>query len=86
MNYKFYVDPGHGWLAVKRSEVIALGLSERISVYSYQRGNTVYLEEDCDLARFLIAKGMKMFSEINAEEKYSDNSPIRSYDRYKAEG
>jgi len=35
--YHFYSDPRHGWLKVKRSEIIDLGISELISRYSYQR-------------------------------------------------
>lgn len=54
--YKFYSDAGHGWLAVKRQELIDLGIYHRITSYSYQRGNTVYLEEDCDLSLFVETK------------------------------
>ena len=59
MKAKIYVkfdDPGHGWLAVKRKELAALGLLDKISIYSYQRGATVYLEEDCDMSTFYKAK------------------------------
>lgn len=57
--YTFFHDPGHGWLAVPRSELQALGIEGSISRYSYQSrdGATCYLEEDCDYARFAIAKG-----------------------------
>ena len=33
--YRFYTDPGHGWLAVKRQELIDLDIIEKISGYSY---------------------------------------------------
>jgi hypothetical protein len=51
--YKFYSDPAHAWLAVKRKELIELGLENPISSYSYQRGDTVYLEEDQDATLFI---------------------------------
>lgn len=40
--YKFYSDPGHGWLAVKRRELKDLGIDQTISSYSYQKGLTIY--------------------------------------------
>ena len=42
----YYTDPGHGWFAVKRAELAQLGILGQVSHYSYQRGRTVYLEED----------------------------------------
>ena len=41
-------DPGHGWLAVKLSEIKMLGIETDISEFSYIKGKTAYLEEDCD--------------------------------------
>ena len=87
--YKFYNDPGHGWLAVKRKELVELGVIGQISSYSYQRGNTVYLEEDGDASRFInayVAKGLcESASDFPYESKYCQNrSPIRSYDSFKA--
>ena len=51
----FHSDSGHGWLAVKRKEVESLGLADKISTCSYQKGKTVYLEEDKDMATFKTA-------------------------------
>ena len=48
MNIIHYCDPGHGWFKVKRELLIKLGIERDISSYSYQRGEYVYLEEDCD--------------------------------------
>lgn len=82
---KFYSDPGHGWLAVKRQRLIDLGILDKISSYSYQRGATVYLEEDCDASLYLKTEGCNTFAEVrekfNLIEKNTNNrSPIRSYD------
>lgn len=80
--YKFYCDPGHGWLAVKRQELIDLGILAKISPYSYQKGATVYLEEDCDLSVFMAAK-RELGEAVNIVEKHTDKShPIRSYDYF----
>jgi len=78
--YRFYSDPGHGWLAVKRDELIRLGILDQISSYSYQRGETVYLEEDCDASTFIAAK-TKANEGLQFQESHTDNSsPIRSYE------
>ena len=43
--YMFYEDPGHGWLAVPMDHLIALGVADKITGYSYLLGNTAYLED-----------------------------------------
>jgi hypothetical protein len=48
----FYSDPGHGWLEVPRSLLHELDIADKITPYSYQRGEDVFLEEDCDLSTF----------------------------------
>jgi hypothetical protein len=78
--YKFHADAGHGWLAVKRFELVELGILENISHFSYQRGKTVYLEEDRDMGLFLKAKGYPAVKvEIKQPSSWPDRSPIRSY-------
>lgn len=80
---KFYSDPGHGWGAVKRNVLIEHGVIDKISRFSYQKGATVYLEEDGDLGTLVTTLATKGIT-IQYEEKTSDNrSPIRSYDSFK---
>lgn len=83
MKIKFYIDPGHGWFAVKRAKLEEFGIADKISAFSYERGKTVYLEEDRDADLFLkelIAAGV----EYEIVAKYSNaRSPIRSYDSYR---
>lgn len=55
MPYIRYEDPGHSWLRVPKSELEALGIAAQISPYSFQSGTYAYLEEDCDMARFIDA-------------------------------
>jgi hypothetical protein len=79
--YYFHSDAGHGWLAVKRTELVRLNLSNKISSFSYERGGTVYLEEDCDASCFLKAK-KDLGEEFTFKETHVDRSPIRSYKSY----
>jgi hypothetical protein len=81
--YKFYSDAGHGWLAVKRSEIYTLGIAEQVSRYSYQKGQTVYLEEDCDATLFIESYN-KIYG-INPNIMCKSNverSEIRNYNGY----
>ena len=83
ITYDFYSDPGHGWLHVKLDELVELGIADKISGYSYIKGNDVYLEEDCDMTHFMNAmeaKGVQIkLAFINERER---NSFIRSLRRY----
>lgn len=78
-----YNDPGHAWAAVKISELEALDIAHKITPYSYMRGQTAYLEEDCDLSTYLAA--LKHWGqEVELIHKYTNkNSPIRFYASYK---
>lgn len=81
--YKFYADPGHGWLAVKIEELMQLGIITQISTYSYMRGATAYLEEDCDASLFFNAYKDKYGTDLKHDYKHTNNrSPIRNYDSY----
>jgi len=80
--YRFYSDAMHGWVAVKRKELEALNILDKISGYSYQRGKTVYLEEDRDATLFL-NKLKELDITYYFKESHKDNSPIRSYEYFK---
>jgi len=85
MKYNFFSDPGHGWLCVPTEQIRTLGLTNKISQYSYMRDNVVFLEEDCDAPLFVEAAkaaGWAMeFSEINTD----NDSNIRRFKRYNPE-
>lgn len=83
--FKSYSDPGHGWLAVKRADLHTLGIADKITRFSYQRGNTVYLEEDCDVTLFFkVFKDKFGVEPKTIEQSYTNSSsPIRSYQSYK---
>jgi hypothetical protein len=80
--YIYHTDPGHGWLAVKRSELVRLGIADRITPYSYTRGDTVYLEEDGDLSTFFQAYEAEFGHRPQYHESYRERTPIRSYQSY----
>lgn len=71
--YTYYQDPGHGWMAVEVDDLIELNILTDISGCSYRKGDTVYLEEDCDMSEFFHAyekrygKTPKTTSENDAE-------------------
>ena len=76
--YKFYEDDGHGWLAVKIAEVKNFGI--KITRYSYKKGDTLYLEEDCDASEFLKAYKQVYGVEPEIEHiRHNGSSPIRQY-------
>jgi len=83
LKLKFYTDPGHGWLAVKRKLVDQYMANDAVTCYSYMKGSTVYLEEDYDAPRFLEAvKAAGFVVEIVHKNSATKNSPIRTYDSF----
>jgi hypothetical protein len=85
MKHKTYIlhtDPGHGWLAVKRKEIIDLAIADKITLYSYTKGDTVYLEEDCDLATFFNAYRSRFGVDPKYRTSYRDNTFVRNLARY----
>jgi len=86
MTKVFHSDPGHGWMAVKLSELKMLGIQHEISDYSYVKGKTAYLEEDCDAVRFInAAKDKGITVELRQGPQREGNSPIRYFKRYSAD-
>lgn len=78
-----YSDPGHGWLKCKRKLLVDLGIADKISRFSYQRNEDVYLEEDCDVSVFM--KAMESRGVQVKFKHYSSNksSRIRNYWPYR---
>ncbi|MEY3123264.1 hypothetical protein [Nitrosomonas mobilis] len=80
--FSFYADAGHGWLRVQKSILAELDIAEKISSFSYQRGDYAYLEEDVDLSLFLKAMRDRGI-EPEFREYHSEYSRIRSFDHYR---
>lgn len=82
LTVKVYADPGHSWGAVKLKTLEMLGIAERITRFSYQKGGTAYLEEDCDLGTFHQAAKEQGYTVVYTEKHSDKRSPIRSYCSY----
>jgi hypothetical protein len=83
--YIWAVDAGHEWLAVKKKELVELGIAHKISGYSYEKGATAYLEGDCDAALFFDAYKAKHGVEPKTKQgKHWDRQPCRSFASYSA--
>ena len=81
MQFKFFEDPGHGWMEVPVQLIALLGIRDRISAYSYRKGDMAYLEEDCDLSEFMEAcRGQGI--EVKYDRVYQEHTPIRNYRRF----
>jgi len=83
-----YSDPGHGWYRVPRKKLIELNIADKITPYSYQYGDKVYLEEDQDMTTFLTAyfKGdipSKWWELIKLVDNHTNReSKVRTYSPY----
>jgi hypothetical protein len=78
-----HCDAGHGWFEVSWALVQALGIEYKITAYSYQEADRVYLEEDCDgttLMGALVNKSnlAPQFNHIS----YAGDAPMRSMRKY----
>ncbi len=83
--YRWFSDPAHAWLEVNRSEIYALGIQDKITQYSYQNSNKVYLEEDCDASTFLDALEKVGIQTDTTEDicEPENESPVRRYSFFK---
>jgi hypothetical protein len=85
--YTFHQDDGHGWLEVPKAQLEKLDILSKITRYSYEKDENVYLEEDCDLSTFIKAIGVadsafQAFWKESVTTKYTEPSPIRTYSRF----
>ena len=79
----FYSDPAHGWLKVPKKLLTEFNIKDKISTYSYERNNYVYLEEDCDMSIFLdSAHNNSVRIDIIYNKQSNKMSKIRSYNSY----
>lgn len=89
MKKVYFTDPGHGWLQVERAELVRLGIADKITPYSYQKGEFVYLEEDCDMATYCAAVGVtnaeqwQEWSAANVSRVHQEHTPIRNYQAFR---
>jgi len=82
MQYKYFQDPGHGWIEVSIAELRRLNIDGHISPYSYRNGHFAYLEEDCDASAWSQAK-RAAGEEFEIIELHTNNdSIIRTFKGY----
>ena len=80
--FHFYNDPSHGWMKTDRETLRKYRVMELISNFSSQKGQFVWLKEDCD-APILI----KAVEATGAVVKFFDHyrntySPIRNLGQF----
>jgi hypothetical protein len=79
LHVRKYEDPAHGWVGVPMQWLEALSIVGEVSAFSYLKGTTAYLEEDCDAPLFRKAAekhGFRLFVDYRHTD---DRSAIRSY-------
>jgi len=84
--FKFYMDAGHGWLAVPVKLLKELQIDKKITTYSYMShgGNMAYLEEDSDGTLFTNEYQKKFGKKPDYKAiDQGTSSPIRNYPSYK---
>jgi hypothetical protein len=82
MKIIYHNDGGHGWYAVKRKKLESMGILSNVTGFSYERGETVYLEEDYDASLFFNALSEEEKKQIEVIGSYRDRSPVRNYSRF----
>lgn len=82
MKVYYHNDGGHGWYAIKRKKLESMGILNNVTGFSYERGGTVYLEEDCDASLFFNALSEEEKQQIKVIDSYRDHSPVRGYSRF----
>jgi len=84
ISIKVFADPGHAWARVAKSKLVKLGIADKISSYSYQKGENAFLEEDCDLSTLISALRAKGYTDIKFNESHTNKqSKIRGYDTFR---
>lgn len=82
--YVKFCDPGHGWVKVAIAECRALGIYDQVSVFSYRRGDNLYLEEDADAALWVEAwreHDVDVAPRVDIQHSNRE-SRIRSYEHF----
>jgi len=85
--YTYHVDAGHGWLEVPYRDLLNSGMTlSQVSGFSYanvtdQYVPTLYLEEDCDMPRFLNALSDKGEAFNLVEQYHEGDCFVRNLER-----
>jgi hypothetical protein len=80
----YFTDPGHGWIEAPIQLLKQLGIVNKITSYSYRKGDTAFLEEDCDSALLLMELTKHDVKYDVIEHHTNNDSKIRNYHSYYA--
>ena len=83
LSFNYYSDPGHGWIKVSKKLITELNIADKITPYSYERGDQVYLEEDCDASRLIQTLELQGIKPVFKQFNSNRSSKIRSYNSYR---
>lgn len=85
MPFTYHTDPAHGWLEVSLTDLALTGMElTNFSRYSYRNATAVFLEEDCDMPRFLSKWEGRNECRAELVERYAHNSFVRNLPRINA--
>jgi hypothetical protein len=83
ISLQMFSDPGHGWVRFPKARLVKLGIADKITSFSYQRGDNAFLEEDCDLTVLINALKVNGYTDIKIKGSSSNRtSKIRGYSCY----
>ena len=85
MKVSYYHDAGHGWYRVSLKALKALGISDKVTAWSYRYGASVYLEEDTDAGLLFEALAIKGITPIVHRCKQESRCRVRSFESYRPE-
>ena len=83
-HFMVHTDPGHGWLECPRVMLTEYGIDRKVSGFSFQHKDCVYLEEDCDMGLLLNALESRGIT-FETHSDYQEDSPVRNYANYEPE-
>jgi len=77
-----YSDPAHAWLRVNRAAADAIMRDQfkKLTPFSYQRAEWIYLEEDQDAGTFLASAADRGINFQVVSKHTNNRSRIRTYD------
>ena len=75
---RIYFDSAHSWLEVNYQELIDLGITKRITNWSYRDGEKVYLEEDIDVGTYIDAVKEQRGLVVTVKNLNVADNPLRN--------
>jgi hypothetical protein len=83
ISIKVFSDPGHAWARFPKAKLVSLGIADKITSFSYEKGENAFLEQDCDLSTLVDTLRSHGY-EIKFNESHTNRqSKIRNYFSYK---